>query len=189
MRSVRRGWAGAKPQDGSESIVVHCPRKWSHAVLCRLLPSCWYKAFRYYLKYYVLRICAVLCRLLSCHRLATNLNALNWQKKVLHTLKTHSILIAEETLWHNLLSQKLFGQKFYIYIAETLDTLITKGHMPIVNQSQDMIKASQKKKPIYFSVSLKVCIGDMYLPTLCSLIFLVQLKIALKSCSVSDICT
>ena len=72
VRSVRRGWAGAKPQDGSESIVVHCPRKWSHAVLCRLLPSCWYKACRYYLKYYVLRICAVLCRLLSCHRLATN---------------------------------------------------------------------------------------------------------------------
>ena len=70
VRSVRRGWAGAKPQDGSESIVVHCPRKWSHAVLCRLLPSCWYKAFRYYLKYYVLRICAALCRLLSCHRLA-----------------------------------------------------------------------------------------------------------------------
>ena len=36
--SVSRGWAGAKPQDGSESIVVHCPRKWSHAVFCRLLP-------------------------------------------------------------------------------------------------------------------------------------------------------
>ena len=123
MRSVRRGWAGAKPQDGSESIVVHCPRKWSHAVLCRLLPSCWYKAFRYYLKYYVLRICAALCRLLSCHRLATDLNALNWQKKS----TAHSIHIAEETLWHNLLSQKLFGHNFHIDVAETLDTLITKG--------------------------------------------------------------
>ena len=32
VMSMRRGWAGAKPQDGSESIVVHCPRKWSRAV-------------------------------------------------------------------------------------------------------------------------------------------------------------